>query len=37
MTKAIILIMALLALGGCQGGNGEYAPPARGGWENFRA
>jgi hypothetical protein len=40
MTRWFVLAAVLLALAACQsapGADGEYATPARGGWDNFRA
>jgi hypothetical protein len=40
MSRWIVLAFALLAVAACQsapGADGEYARPARGGWDNFRA
>ena len=40
MSRWIFLALALLAVAASQsapGADGEYARPARGGWDNFRA
>jgi hypothetical protein len=35
--KALLVLLATVALAGCANNTGQYQTPARGGWDNFRA